>query len=151
MSIQPKVLMVELVMSADRLITSARAAQPISGQWPPVVVLGHICENDKLNWSQRIDAMVSARKLGQSPPHFMWFEPDGAHTENQYKNRDLEDVAAELMASRTSLLTTLRLVEPEDWESRATHEIFGDISLADLLIRLLAHDEEHRASLVLFE
>ncbi|MEI6405144.1 MAG: DinB family protein [Actinomycetes bacterium] len=149
MSIQPRVLMVELVMSADRLIESARTATTVPGQWPPTIVLGHLCDNDRLNWSLRIDAMVTARRTQRPAPHFEWYEPEGDLTQTRYQNHSLDDVAAALMASRMSLVTQLRQLEPQDWQATAVHDIFGDIELTELIIRLLAHDEEHRASLVL--
>jgi hypothetical protein len=62
----PAVLMVELVMSIDRMIQSAQAAQEkqrhlvIPGEWPAQVVLGHVSQVDEQVWMQRIAQMCSA-------------------------------------------------------------------------------------------
>jgi hypothetical protein len=66
-STPPAVLMVELIMSIDRMITSAQKAglRPPEwltdnvDQWEPPVVLGHISQVDELVWLPRIQLMLS--------------------------------------------------------------------------------------------
>lgn len=143
------VLMAELVMSADRLITTARAAQPVPGEWPPHVVLGHVALNDAENWSPRVALMVNAAKSGETAPVFAWFEPDGDEVGARFADASIDETAAALMASRTGLLAQLRDLAPEDWDAQAHHEVFGVLDVRDLMLRLLAHDEGHRGELLL--
>ena len=60
----------------------------------------------------------------------------------------LDDAAGLVMASRISILTKLRDLADEDWDARAIHATFGEIDVRGLVLEILAHDEEHRASLV---
>jgi hypothetical protein len=53
------------------------------------------------------------------------------------------------MATRIAMLTRLRELEPEQWAATAQHEVFGLMDVQALVLAVLAHDEEHRASLVL--
>jgi len=52
------------------------------------------------------------------------------------------------MSARTALLTAVKDLTPEQWQASAQHEAFGPIDIAGLIIQILTHDEEHRASLV---
>ena len=82
----PAVLMVELVMSIDRMIQSAQTAQEkqshlvIPGEWPAQVVLGHVSQVDEQVWMPRIAQMCQALEAGEKPPSFTWWEPDANAT-----------------------------------------------------------------------
>jgi hypothetical protein len=52
------------------------------------------------------------------------------------------------MSVRTQLLSVVRDLTPEQWSATAEHEAFGHIDVSGLIIQILTHDEEHRASLV---
>lgn len=149
MAISAALLMSELVMSAGRLIDAAHSAVPREGEWSPQVVLGHLARNDRENWSPRIALMVNAHRLGEPAPAFAWFEPDGEATAAEFGQLTIEEAAAALLAARGAVAGQLRALGPDDWAATATHEVFGEMTLEDVLIRLLAHDEEHRGGLVL--
>jgi hypothetical protein len=125
--------MVELVMSIDRMSQSAQAAQEVQshlvipGEWPAQVVLGHVSQVDEQVWMPRIAQMCSAQAAGDEPPSFDWWEPDASATYERFKDMSI---------SEASGLAT------------AEHEAFGRIDVAGLIIQILTHDEEHRASLV---
>jgi hypothetical protein len=150
----PAVLMVELVMSIDRMIQSAQSAQDkqnhlvIPGEWPAQVVLGHVSQVDEQVWMPRIAKMCSAFVAGDEPPSFDWWEPDATATYNRFKDMSLSEAAALAMSVRTQLLSVVKELTPELWTATAEHEAFGHIDIAGLIIQILTHDEEHRASLV---
>ncbi|GEM_PF-979172 len=156
MSTPPAVLMVELIMSIDRMITSAQNAgsrppEWLAGsgdQWSPPVVLGHISQVDEFVWLPRLRLMCDAQAAGNPAPSFIWWEPDSAKTQAKFADQLLEDVAAIAMSHRTSLLTAVKDLSPNQWQARAIHDTFGEIDVCALLIQVLTHDEEHRASLV---
>lgn len=154
MSNPPAVLMVELVMSIDRMIQSAQHAQTaqshlvIPGEWPAQVVLGHVSQVDELVWMPRIQTMCLAQASGQGSPEFAWWEPDANATYERFKDVSLDEVSALAMSNRTQLLTVIKELSPEQWAATAKHEAFGEIDVAGLIIQVLTHDEEHRASLV---
>lgn len=149
MAISAALLLSELVMSAGRIIDAAHAAVPSEGEWPPQVVLGHLALNDRENWSPRIALMVNARRAGEPAPVFAWFEPDGEATADEFGQMAVEEAAAALLAARGAVVGQLRALAADDWSATASHEVFGAMTLEDVLIRLLAHDEEHRGGLVL--
>lgn len=154
MSNPPAVLMVELVMSIDRMIQSAQNAQAtqshlvIPGEWPAQVVLGHVSQVDELVWMPRIQKMCQAQTASQESPEFAWWEPDANATYERFKDASLDEVSALAMSNRTQLLTVIKELSPEQWTAKAKHEAFGEIDIAGLIIQVLTHDEEHRASLV---
>jgi hypothetical protein len=150
MAISRSVLMVELLMSADRVITAAQAAAPHLGSddWSPAVILGHLSTVDADVWIPRVELMVTGRVDG-SPPAFTWWEPDADLTRDRFGSMTPDDAGAQLLASRTALLHQLRELSDEDWTSRAEHDTFGPMDVEGLLLQVLAHDEEHRASILL--
>jgi hypothetical protein len=149
MAIRQPVLLAELVMSIQRLISDAENAPTVEGEWPPVVVLGHLSQVDEQVWLARINQMVSAYDQEEKAPEFEWWEPDAVETFEKYKGDSIEKVSAELISSRTRLLARLRELSQPQWGAQAVHSTFGVIDISGLLIELLRHDEEHRASLVL--
>lgn len=149
MAIRQPVLMAELVMSIQRLMDSAEKATPVEGEWPPAVVLGHIVQNDEQVWLPRINSMVDAFNQSAPAPNFVWAEPDADATFEMYKSSTVESISADLISSRTKLLTRLRELTEEQWNATGLHSTFGEIDISALLIEVLRHDEEHRASLVL--
>lgn len=150
----PAVLMVELVMSIDRMIHSAQVSieklshLEIPGEWPAHVVLGHVSQVDEQVWIPRIQQMLQAQELGQESPTFAWWEPDAQATLDKFKEMSLSEAAAQAMSARTQLLSVVKELTPEQWSATANHETFGQIDIAGLIIQILTHDEEHRASLV---
>ena len=69
-------------------------------------------------------------------------------TAAKFESVSLDQAAATALHARTELLMALRDLTDDDWTATATHDAFGDMSVADLMMQVLAHDEEHRASLV---
>jgi hypothetical protein len=149
MAIPRATLMVELLMSADRIITAAQAA-PLPADpaaWSPPTVVGHLAIVDEQVWLPRLQVMASARLDG--PPAFTWWEPDPVATQAEFAQSSVDDAAARLLAARTSLLHSLRGLDDRGWASIATHDAFGLLDVEGLMLQVLGHDEEHRASLVL--
>ena len=154
MSNPPAVLMAELVMSIDRMIQSAQTAAQVNshlvipGEWPAQVVLGHVSQVDEQVWIPRIATMCHAMASGAEPPHFPWWEPDADATFQRFQGMELDEVCALAMSSRTHLLSAVKDLTLEQWNAVAEHEAFGTIDVAGLIIQILTHDEEHRASLI---
>jgi hypothetical protein len=96
----------------------------------------------------RIAKMCTALAAGDEPPSFDWWEPDANATYDRFKDMSLSEAAALAMSVRTQLLSVVKELTPELWTATAEHEAFGHIDIAGLIIQILTHDEEHRASLV---
>ena len=136
-------------MSIDRVIDASRTAVPEPDGWPPQVIVSHVSDVDEQVWTPRIDLMVDAFERGDAAPQLEWWEPDGEATLARYATSTLDEAAARAMATRIALLTRLRAVTPEQWDgARAEHAAFGTMDLEALVLATLAHDEEHRATLV---
>ena len=152
MAIAPSVLMVELIMSADRVIQAAekveQAGPSPEGEWGAQVILGHLSQVDEEVWLHRINLMVDAQGNNAEIPSFVWWEPDPVATEVRFGAVSVQDAGAELMSTRTKLLTRLRDLSETDWTAKARHDTFGEITITELLLEMLGHDEEHRATLV---
>lgn len=142
------VLLVELVMSVDRLIQSAKSATTRAGQWAPQIVLGHVSQVDTQVWLPRMQQMITALENGEPEPSFVWWEPDSAQTEMRFKDLSLDDASALVLQSRTNVVTYLRELTTQQWQARAIHSTFGSIDVSELVFQALTHDEEHRASFV---
>ena len=149
MTIRQPVLMAELVMSIQRLMDAADKAEPVAGEWPPAVVLGHLVQVDDQVWLERINQMVNASDAGAAAPEFDWWEPDPEVTLETFADATVESVSADLIASRTRLLTRLRELSDTQWQATGVHSTHGVMDITALLMQLLRHDEEHRESLVL--
>ena len=148
MAIAPAVLLVELVMSADRLIQAAQKAPDVDGEWSPATIIGHLSQVDEQVWTNRLEVMLNAQAKGEPAPGFVWWEPDPVETAELFAKHTVEEAGAQLMTTRTHLLTRLRELTPEQWEAQANHDTWGEIDVTGLLLRALAHDEEHRGTLV---
>ncbi len=144
------VLYVELVMSIDRIGDAARVAVAREGEWPPAVVVAHLADVDEQVWHARIDEMVAAFDSGAPEPRFANWEPDPVATLERYRDWPVDDAVARAMASRIAFVTRLRDLAPEQYAGiRGRHEVFGEMDTQAVVMAVLAHDEEHRASLLL--
>jgi len=154
MSNPPAVLMVELIMSINRMINSVQSAKKtqshlaIPGEWPAQVVLGHVSQVDEQVWIPRIVQMCSALGNGEEPPTFAWWEPNPEETYTKFHEMTLDAAGALAMSNRTHLLSAVRDLTTDQWSATAQHEALGLIDVAGLIIQILTHDEEHRASLL---
>lgn len=146
MTVASKILLVELVMSIDRMIESAKKAEIKPGEWAPATVLGHVSEVDAQVWQPRVQLMVDAQLAGLPEPKFDWWEPNPEATAEKFKDQSVEEAGAVAMQVRTQLVTYLNGLSPENWDARATHATFGSIDVRELIFQTLTHDEEHRAS-----
>ena len=130
------------------MIESSRSAVQVPGEWAPAMILGHVSQVDEQVWLVRIHQMVQAHRDGAAVPAYEWWEPDAEQTATTFSDVTLDDAAGQVMAARISILTALRDLDQDDWNARAIHDSFGEIDVRGLVLEILAHDEEHRASLV---
>lgn len=149
MAIARSALLVELLMSVDRVITAAQSATTSDDPdaWSPAVVVGHLSQVDEQVWIPRLNLM--AESIDSAPPEFTWWEPDPVATAEAFRAASVDDASAQLLASRTRLLHLLRDFTDTQWRATALHDVFGEIDVEALTLRVLAHDEEHRATLLL--
>lgn len=148
MTVKPEVLIVELVMSIDRMIESAKLANPPVGEWNASTLLGHVSQVDQQVWLPRVEMMLSAQSANEAEPSFTFWEPDPIETARIFESMDIEDAAGVALQARTKLVTYLSTLTANQWDARANHATFGSMDVRDLIFKALTHDEEHRASLL---
>ena len=150
--INPGVLLVELIMSADRIITASELADnPVNeDEWDAATILGHLTEVDEQVWHARLDVLLAENYQTEYPDgaSFPWWEPDSIKTREHFLGAERAAVAADFLAMRTTVLMKLRGIEPSAWATRWQHESRGELTLTDLILWILEHDEEHRGSIL---
>ena len=116
--INPGVLLVELIMSADRIITAAEAGKARSGEWNPATIVGHLTQVDEQVWMARIITILDPTYSERYPDgaSFPWWEPDPVATEKKYAELAPTSVAADFLAMRTSLLMLLKGLPGDVWQ-----------------------------------
>lgn len=140
------VMMTELVMSAARAIDAAATQVEVQGAWGHSALLGHLSTVDLEVWIPRISAIADAG--GQSQPFFVDYSPDEEATISQWDGVTVDEAAAALLTSRTRLVGLLRDISETDWDATGIHPDAGPLSINDLVMRALAHDESHRATML---
>lgn len=136
-----------LIGSAGSVIATAGSASPVPGEWTPGTVIGHLADVDHEVWSRRLQHMVHAQRNGEPAPHFEWWEPDGVDTTGRYEWLPLSECAVRYLHARVALVNFLRSLSEVDLQARAIHDTYGEVTVASMLERILAHDAEHRATL----
>lgn len=141
-------LIARIEASAEAIAAAARLAPPAAaGAWPPATIVGHLADVDAEVWNPRLGQMLVACRVGTAMPRFSWWEPDAAATAGRYARMPLEDAITLFLAGRAGIVTRLHGLSERDWAASARHDTFGLLDVAGLLRELLAHDDEHRASL----
>ena len=139
----------QLEASAEAVAAAARDAAPVTaGEWPPATVIGHLADVDAEVWNPRLGQMLVAHRVGTRMPSFAWWEPDAAATAGRYARFRVDDAITLFLAGRAGIAARLRGLTPRDWEAPARHATFGLLDVAGLVREMLAHDQEHRASLL---
>lgn len=137
----------ELIDSVDRLILLASSSIYSGDGWSPVVILGHLSDVDEQVWSVRIELMLAAQRAKESRPTFSWWEPDPLATQLKYEQYSWEEAKARLHSTRNGIVSTLNVLDAEDWNASASHATFGILTLVGMVNQILIHDKEHLASL----
>lgn len=142
----PDEILSVLSTSAERVIAAMKIApERAATEWSPAVVLGHLADVDEQVWQPRIALMVQALQAGSAPPKFAWWEPDSDGTLETYSGLSVAEAAAILRKARTQLVTVVATLSDADWFAKASHDTFGTIDIAGVLMEVLEHDAEHCA------
>lgn len=119
------------------------ATRPVpAGEWPTVVVVGHLVRVDATVWLPRLQEMAVV-----DDPHWQWWEEPEFDWIGTYGHRSLDDILAEFTAGRTAIIDQLRGLDDAGWARVGTHDTFGRIDVLGLGREILVHDGEHVAQL----
>jgi hypothetical protein len=108
------------------------------GEWPPVVIVGHLVRVDESVWLPRLEEMAVVEN-----PHWQWWEEPDFDWFGTYGHRPLGDLLADLTAARAAILDHLRQLDVVGWARVGTHDTFGLVDVQGLVRELLVHDGQH--------
>jgi hypothetical protein len=133
----------EIIRALVMGITQAEAQiKPTPESWSILEVIGHLIDEERDDFRQRIDLTLNHPGEAWPPIH-----PDAWVTERKYNERDLEQSLNEFLAERGKSLVFLKGLASANWD--ASHmSPFGERKAGDLLTSWVAHDNLHMRQLV---
>jgi len=126
----------------DRLAEAARSAvdRPVpAGEWGPPEVVRHLIAVEHVVWHSRLRQLAAA-----DGPTWPWVEPEPWQG---HPGATLDELLATYEARRRETVAILDGFDAKTWSRTGIHAIWGEIDVADLMVRALDHDDEHIASL----
>lgn len=81
--------------------------------------------------------------LHQDSAYIRAVDPDALARTHDYASRELADSVEEFGQERTETLSLLFNLALKDWEKTGIHYKHGEISVEELIERLIDHDTEH--------
>jgi hypothetical protein len=118
---------------------SAPQEPPAPGEWTPIEIVRHLIAVEEEVWHRRLGQLQT-----EEHPHWRWVEPGqwlGAPAAG------LEEVLAAHARVRSATLALLDDLGPDGWARTGTHDTYGELDVAGLMMVAADHDEEHLASL----
>lgn len=115
------------------------------GQDGGVGVVEILC--DQQDWEEITGERI-ARILHEDTPELETYDDSLWSIEHDYASRDSEDVIEAFTGLRAQLIEVLSGLDEEDWNRTAILGDHGKITIAWLMERVLAHDENHIAEIM---
>jgi hypothetical protein len=109
--------------------------------WTPWEVAGHLRDSARV-FTDRIE-----RVLREPRPVLADFVPDAPDRVADYRASPPAVLLAELAAAQAVLLRTVAAVAPDRLGAAGLHEVDGEVTVADLLAFLPAHQRDHAEQL----
>ncbi len=119
------------------------ARKPDLGRWSLREIVGHLADEERLDFRKRIDLLL--HYPGEAWPPI---DPEGWVTARKYNERPLADAFADFEAERLESLAWLAGLDGPDWEAVYHHPQGFDLRAGDLLASWLAHDALHLRQIV---
>ncbi len=132
-----------VVQSPTQMRAAAEAAgEAPEGEWNAAQVLAHMAAVEQL-WLERLNQL-----LREKEPRI---RPGGSgkigEVEAQLMGGNVADNLEAFNTSRGEIVSLLMGLSLRDWERSGTHDISGEISIADVVESIVDHDAEHIAQL----
>lgn len=102
---------------------------------------------DQQDWEEITGERV-ARILHEDNPELEAYDDSLWAIEHDYASRNSDDVIEAFTRLRAQLIETLKSLDDERWLRTARLDGQGEITIAWLMERLLAHDENHIAEIM---
>ena len=137
----------EAVPATLRRLIGDRSADDLRqpGQDAGVGVVEILC--DQQDWEEITGERV-ARMLHEDTPELETYDDSLWAIEHDYAARNSDDVIEAFSRMRAQLIETLSSLDEAGWQRTALLENHGEITIARLMKRVLAHDENHIAEIM---
>jgi len=119
----------------------ARAPGP-DGAFAPVEQVWHLADLEREGFGLRIRRLQS-----EDHPHLPDFDGTKIAHDRDYRSLSLQEGLRAFNAARADNIAALHAVSADEWTRGGTQEGVGDVSLCDMPIFLLQHDEAHKAEI----
>ena len=116
---------------------TARTPGP-NGLFSPVEQAWHLADLEQEGFGLRIE------KLRTEPaPYLPDFDGDAVAAQRNYRSLSLREALMAFESSRAANLNALRELSQEEWLRAGTQEGVGAVSLCDLPMMMMQHDQAH--------
>jgi hypothetical protein len=126
----------------DRLIASDSWSDPAEDEWSIREILGHLVDTDKQIWWPRIGLMLESER-----PHLQSVDQVSLLTRNRWNEQPVERILAQFMQFRWNCAIRIKDLTLQDFARTGIHYEFGEISVANILEVLIAHDAHYLGKL----
>jgi hypothetical protein len=140
-----------VIQVSARLEASARAIEalvatvepelarfrPAPGKWSILEILGHLVDEERLDFRARVDGILHHPGVTWTPIH-----PERWVREQDFNARSVSDLVTAFLEERRKSLAWLAGLHQADWQRSYRHTT-GDLTAASLLCAWAAHDVLH--------
>lgn len=113
------------------------ATSPRGDAWSAQAVMAHVRASDEILTPRVYQILVRDNPPLAEFEERRWAEVAG------YDAMPAEAHFARIAIRRYELLQTLRALAPDDWQRIGTHESRGEVTLAQIVELIVAHETEH--------
>lgn len=125
----------------DHLLSADSAGSPV-GEWSNREILGHMVDTDRQIWWPRITAL-----LENDRPFLQSLDPEELLAEHGWSEQPIANILAQFMQFRWNCAIRIKDLTLQDFARTGEHYEFGEISVANILEILIAHDAHYLAAL----
>jgi hypothetical protein len=135
--------MSEFLRSAFSGLTADQTRTPgPRGVFAPVEQVWHLADLEREGFGVRIQRLRTEHR-----PHLPDFDGERIAKERDYRSLSLQEGLNAFVAARAANIAALHGVTAEEWARSGTQEGVGDVSLCDMPVFLLQHDNAHKSEI----
>ncbi len=112
--------------------------KPAEDEWSILEVIGHICDEEKLDFRTRLDYTLN--RPGEAWPPF---DPLALVQDHAYASKDIHEQLALFLSQRKNSIEWLNSLESPNLDLSYEHARLGALTAGSLLASWLAHDYLH--------
>lgn len=133
----------DFLNSAFAGLTEDQARTPgPGGTFAPVEQVWHLADLEREGFGLRIRRLQT-----EDHPHLPDFDGTKIARERDYRSLSMQEGLRAFNTARAENIAALHAVSTDDWTRAGTQEGVGDVSLCDMPVFLLQHDEAHKAEI----